>query len=127
VARLRLLIGSRYGAIAELARETGKDRSIVARWVKGQALPPLSWLIAVADAHETTVDWLLGREPADALYGTPRETPFTALSEVARSIKLQQRQIEVRIPLNPISHSGVFDHPPSEAAAAADVRARFSP
>jgi len=33
----------------------------------------------------------------------------------------------VRIPLNPISHSGVFDHPRSEAAAAADVRARFSP
>jgi len=39
-----------------------------------------------------------------------------ALARAAMKGKPEDAVSKVRIPLNPISHSGVFDHPRSEAA-----------
>ena len=66
---LRELVGSRRGAQADLARHTGVSSANVSRWLTGHAMPPLEWIVQVADLYEVSVDSLLGREkPPDPVY-----------------------------------------------------------
>ncbi len=60
--RLRELRKEKEMGQVELAGELHVSKSIISLWENGLREPTLSYLIAIADYFEVTVDYLVGRK-----------------------------------------------------------------
>jgi len=64
-ANLKALLISRGWSGNRLAHECGEPQPTISRILNGQHVPKLGTITRIADALQTSVDYLLNRQPAE--------------------------------------------------------------